>query len=241
MIKNIKKSVFIIFMILFCENFNIAFANNIEKINAHTSMDFYIDIQNSIIELPNLENQLPQINTNELDFAYQKGFRQLDLLSVADIFTLRPKKIVGATKKEKIPTKYNISFDEQQKQNQKQSVDELYSLALRYKNRQFYKKALDLVDLALEEKQTAPGHFLKADILRAKGDFDLSINEYHKVIELDNNCTDAYFNIAKIYELANNRKMALEYFRHAYTTNPQDYEIKNIILNYERNGISEDL
>ena len=50
--------------------------------------------------------------------------------------------------------------------------------------------------------------------------------------------TDAYFNIAKILENANKKELALEYYRYAYSTKPNDYEIRNIILAYEKQGIN---
>ena len=96
-----------------------------------------------------------------------------------------------------------------------------------------------LSNLALKENPlNTEGHFLKADILRLNGNYQESVFEYAIAINIDPMLTDAYFNIAKILENANKKELALEYYRYAYSTKPNDYEIRNIILAYEKQGIN---
>ena len=57
-----------------------------------------------------------------------------------------------------------------------------------------------------------------------------AVDEYLYTTQINPYCADAYFNIAKILELLDDRELALDYYKTAYQVNPNDTEIRDIIL-----------
>ncbi len=238
----IKKNHLFIFLFLMTIFFGINPAFCTEKINAGIVYEFYLDVNNQIPQESYYSTKnLPEITNEEVNIAYFKDFRPINMLSVDNIYTIK-KNIKKAANYQKIPTEYNLSLESETivaAAKIAPGFDELFSKALNYKNKQKYKDALENIDLALKENPlSVEGHFLKADILRLSGNFKESVFEYTLAINIDPCCTDAYYNIAKILESTNKKGLALEYYRYAYSTKPDDYEIRNIILSYERQGIN---
>ena len=234
-----KNTLFYILILGLC-TFNPALSD--EKINAGIVYEFYLDLQNQIpTSVKYSTKNLPQIKDEEVNIAYFKDFRPLNMLSINDAYIIE-KVNAKSVKKQEIPKEYNINLKEGKIMAAAKiapSYEELFKRAVSYKNKEKYKNALDSINEALKENPLSlEGHFLKADILRLCGKYRESVFEYTLAINIDPNCTDAYFNIAKILENTNNKELALQYYRHAYTTNPNDYEIRNIILSYERNNIN---
>ena len=239
MINFIKKTLFFAFFAGLCA-LNPVFCA--EKINAGVVYEFYLDIKNQIpSNIKYTTENLPQINNEELNIAYYKDFRPLNMLSLRNTFTNKNNalKIINHMQ---TPKEYNLSLKENKiaaAAKIEPSYEEYFNSAIKYKNKEKYKDALNAVNKALKENPLSmEGHFLKADILRLNGQFKESVLEYTLAINIDPKCTDAYFNIAKILENADNKKLALEYYRYAYSTKPDDYEIRNIILSYEKEGIN---
>lgn len=214
----------------------------VEKINAGVVYEFYLDVNNQITDSTNIApKNLPTISNEEVNIAYFKDFRPINMLSEKNLFTIQ-KPARKAINYEKIPKEYNLSLDPKNIQAAAKitpSYNELFARAVNLKNKEKYKDALEAINLALKENPlNTEGHFLKADILRLNGNYSESVFEYAVAINIDPMCTDAYFNIAKILENANKKELALEYYRYAYSTKPNDYEIRNIILAYEKQGIN---
>ena len=84
-----------------------------EKINAGVVYEFYLDVGNQIpANKPIDTKKLPEINNQEVNLAYYKGFRPLNLLSAKNVYTIsapKDKKL----KYEKIPKEYSISLNPQ--------------------------------------------------------------------------------------------------------------------------------
>ena len=239
MIKFAKKILFLVFTLGICTCTS-AFAS--EKINAGVVYEFYLDLKNQIPSCVKYGvKNLPTISNEEINVAYFKNFRPLNMLSLEETYTIKKANAKNCSKTE-IPKEYNISLKEGKVAAAAKvapTYDELFNRALYFKNKEKYKNALSTIDEALSKNPLSlEGHFLKADILRLCGKFRESVFEYALAIDIDPNCTDAYFNIARILENTDNKELALQYYRHAYTTNPNDYEIRNIILTYERNNIN---
>lgn len=213
-----------------------------EKINAGIVYEFYLDVGNQIPTAKTIDTKkLPEINTQEVNLAYYKGFRPLNLLSSKNIYTIstpKDKKL----KYEKIPKEYSISLNPQKIASAAKitpTYEEYLALAVNFKGKEKYNDALTNINSAIEKNPLSmEAHFMKADILRCLNRYKDSIVEYMLAINIDPNCTDAYFNIAKIFESSGNDELALEYYRYAYSTKPDDYEIRNIILGYEKSKIN---
>ena len=237
-----KNKLLFVFLVLFIPILWASPAFCSEKLNAGVVFEFYSDTHNQIPQ-ENLysEKNLPKISNEDINIAYLKDFRPLNMLSMRNTYTIA-KTTPKALNYEQTPKEYHLSLNSQNIMAAAKitpKYEELFSKALNLKNKHRYKDALETIDEALKDNQTdAQGHFLKADILRLSGNFQQSILEYALAISIDPCCTDAYFNIAKILENSNKKELALEYYRYAYTTKPDDYEIRNIILGYEKQGIN---
>ena len=212
-----------------------------EKINAGVVYEFYLDVNNQIRQesIYDVKN-LPEIKDEEINIAYFKEFRPLNMLCEKNVSIVQklPKKTFNYRQ---IPKEYNLSLQDRIMAASKlnPSFEDYFAQALDLKNKEKYKEALEEINKALEiDHLSAQGYFLKADILRLNKKYKESVFAYAVAIELDPYCTDAYFNIAKILESSDKKELALEYYRYAYSTNPNDYEIRNIILNYQRQGIN---
>ncbi len=229
---------FFVLIVFFC-TVNPIFCN--EKINAGVVYEFYLDVNNQIpCKNPISIQSLPKINKEDIEVAYFKDFRPLNMLCAKNTYNIK-KPVEKVANYQKIPTQYNLSLNPRNIAAAAKitpAYDELFSKALSLKSQEKYKDALEAINLALAENSlSVEGHFLKADILRLCGNFKESVFEYTLAINIDPCCTDAYYNIAKILENSDKKELALEYYRYAYTTKPDDYEIRNIILSYEKQGI----
>ena len=213
-----------------------------ERINAGVVYEFYLDIPNQIPSNTKIDvKKLPEITDEEVNLAFYKDFRPLNMLSMRSTYTIASKS-EKRLKYERIPESYTISLNTQKIAAAAKitpSFRELLASALNFKNKEKNKYALENVILAIEKNPlSVEAHFLKADILRQSGNYRDSVLEYTLAINIDPKCTDAYYNIAKILENSGQKELALEYFRYAYSTKPDDYEIRNIILSYEKSGIN---
>lgn len=236
-----KNHLFIILSVIatICTS-NTSFCN--EKINAGVVYEFYLDVHNQIQQDKHFDvDKLPEINNEEINIAYFKDFRPLEMLSLKDSYIIKNTKTKN-NNLEKIPKEYTLSLKPEKIAAAAKimpTYNELFTNALNLKNKEKYNEALREINLALEQNPLSPqGHFLKADILRLNGNYKESVFEYSLAINIDPMYTDAYFNIAKILENADKKELALEYYRYAYTTKPNDYQIRNIILAYEKQGIN---
>lgn len=237
----IKKNHLFVILLLAAISYGINCAYCDEKINAGVVYEFYLDIGNQIPEQNTINvKKLPEIKNEEINIAYFKDFRPLNMLSARNAYTVK-KPSHKIANYEQIPEQYNLSLEQKNiiaAAKITPTFDELFSKALNYKNKEKYKDALETVNIALKENPlSVEGHFLKADILRLTRNFKESVFEYTLAINIDPYCTDAYFNIAKILENTDKKELALEYYRYAYTTKPDDYEIRNIILSYEKQNL----
>ena len=236
-----KNHLFIILSVIatICTS-NTSFCN--EKINAGVVYEFYLDVHNQIQQDKHFDvDKLPEINNEEINIAYFKDFRPLEMLSLKDSYIIKNTKTKN-NNLEKIPKEYTLSLKPEKIAAAAKimpTYNELFTNALNLKNKEKYNEALREINLALEQNPlSSQGHFLKADILRLNGNYKESVFEYSLAINIDPMYTDAYFNIAKILENADKKELALEYYRYAYTTKPNDYQIRNIILAYEKQGIN---
>ena len=191
-----------------------------------------------------------------VSFDYHKSFVNLNyslnlkgdnILSVDEI-KLKNKNTVNNYKFSNFvtaPDKYEISFSTGQVKGKTEDLEKLKNLALnnpnnkdflfayaiQLKNDKKFDEALIVSDKILSlNSENALSHFLKGDILRCMGNYKEAAEEYIYTAQLNPYCADAYFNIAKILELLNDRELALDYYRMAYQINPEDSEIKDIIL-----------
>ncbi len=203
------------------------------------------DYDNSI-NVVEIQNQLPKIEKDFVDLNYSINFKPLNMLSEDEMVikkTPASPKIKGGSSY--IPDNYEISLSTGKKKGNydtssnleimlKQNPNNrelLYAYAIQLKNEQQFERALSAVNKALEnDPDFALAHFLKGDILRNMEKFKEAVDEYLYTTQINPYCADAYFNIAKILELLDDRELALDYYKTAYQANPNDTEIRDIIL-----------
>ncbi len=203
---------------------------------------------NNKINADEIQNKLPKIEKDFIDLNYSINFKPLNLLSEDEMVIKKTPthiKIKGNSKY--TPDNYDISLTTgKAKGNYNSSknlefmlnknpnnIELLYAYAIQLKNEQQLNKALEVVNKALENNPDfALAHFLKGDILRNMGNFKEAVDEYLYTTQINPYCADAYYNIAKILELLDDRELALDYYKTAYQVNPNDTEIRDIILEY---------
>ena len=113
------------------------------------------------------------------------------------------------------------------------NIEVIFACAIQLKNDNNLDLALSFANEAIEiDPDNALSHFLKGDILRKKEMFKEAADEYIYTTQINPYCADAYYNIAKILELLDDRELALDYYKTAYQVNPQDEELKNILMDY---------
>lgn len=235
------KPIFLALLTMFflSDFFSCAFAQ--DKINAGVVYEFYIDVQNQIAEPIKPMAKLPKIEYSQVNMSYYKDFRPLDMLSSSNTYTQKKKRFIA--QKENIPKEYSISLNPDKiaaAAKLAPDPNELLKSALILRNKEKYSQALNILNQAIEsDPALVEAYFLKGDILRLEGKLSESVTQYLMVVNLSPLYTDAYYNIAKIFESSGNIELALDYYRYAYSTNPCDFEIKNIILNYEKQNINQ--
>ncbi len=187
-------------------------------------------------------------NTYENDFHplnYSIDFTNTEILSEEDVIPQNQSPKFLYTNFQNVPDKYQISLSTGKISNNTEKSEELQQLlnknpnnkeillayAIQLKKEKNFEQALNTVNKILKtDTECALAHFLKGDILRNMGDLKYAVEEYLYTAQLNPYCSDAYYNIAKILEILNDRDLALDYYKMAYQINPSDTEIGNIII-----------
>ena len=203
---------------------------------------------NTSIRANEIESKLPVIEKDFVDLNYSIEFKPLNLLPEDEMVIKKLPSfpsIKGGSRY--IPDNYevslstgrakgnydsskNIEFMLRQNPNNNEL---LYAYAIQLKNEKQLEKALFIVNKALENNPDfALAHFLKGDILRNMEKYKEAVDEYLYTTQINPYCADAYYNIAKILELLDDRELALDYYKTAYQVNPNDTEIRDIILEH---------
>lgn len=234
-----KKIILSLILFSVCNISNAEVLNGQAVFNYDKNMDF---------KLENIQKTLPELNKKFIEVEYSIFSKPLDMISKEEYKVKKNtnKPIFYAPDSSIIPNNYEISFSTGKKKTNKddgetikllvqkypQNKDILFAYAIQLKNEAKIDKALDIVNKIIEEEPNhALAHFLKGDVLRQKEDFKEAVNEYIYTTQLNPYCADAYYNIAKILELLDNPDIALDYYKMAYQINPNDEEIKDIIMN----------
>lgn len=204
---------------------------------------FDSDISGSIeAREDNFKNYLSQKG----EFYFWNGFKPLNMISDSEVYYPQKNKNITPLM-QSIPGVYNISLVQNsvsqaaQKSweelflENKNRADFLYAYAMYLKTSQDYRSALSILDRAINiDPNYALGYFLKGDIYRLVGEYKKAVLAYISTIKINPYCTDAYFNIAKIFEEFNQIELALDYYRYAYSVSPNDIEIRNTIIRLQR-------
>jgi|GEM_PF-1434618 len=209
----------------------------------------YDRIENTDIiqETPSIEGGFGSFITNKGEFHFWKKFKPLNMLSNNELFFAGIRKSKIAPTREEAPGVYNISLVQSTATRVAQRswedlyienanrADFLYAYAMYLKTLQDYSKALAVLErVTAVDPDYALGHFLKGDIYRYLGQYKNAVLSYVATININPYCTDAYFNIARIFEDFSQFELALDYYRSAYMTNPKDIEIRNSILRLQK-------
>ncbi len=237
-----KKNIFVFLMFflttapVFCE----------EKLNAGVKFDYE---ENKSPEIEKIQKNLPSISKEFIDLNYSIELKPLNMLSVDSVKIKKKTKSINFLSPSFInpPDSYEISLTtgkttgkvdsaknlEYMLSKNPNNKELLFACSIQLKNEGQLDKALIMADKAIEiDPDFALGHFLRGDILRNQEKFKEAVDEYIYTTQINPYCADAYFNIGKILELLDNKELALEYFKTAYQINPNDTEIRDIILKY---------
>ena len=216
-----KKALILVLLILsggmdkgFCE----------ETLNASISVDYQReecpDIKTFLEKLPSFQKDFTSVN-------YSINIKNPTVLQDDDFILTTginmPKGI--KTNFQSIPEEYEISLSTgeiEEKNNSMEAVeylirknpdnrDLLFAYAIQLKKDKKYEEALKSAQRAVEiDPNYALGHFLKGDILREMEKFKEAVEEYLYTTQINPYCADAYFNIAKILELLDDKELALD-------------------------------
>lgn len=236
-----KKTVLVFLLIAFGGLFCSA-----ETLNGGASFE-YNKAANSKLE--NIKNSLPSLDKNFVEVYYSLDKNSLDLLNESEFKTKKHSgsPVFYTANTTLVPESYDISFSTGRKKTNVQNgetiklllkkypnnKDVLLAYAIQLKNENSLDGALNITNKILnEEPDFALAHFLKGDILRSSEQFQEAVNEYLYTTQLNPYCADAYYNIAKILELLETPDLALDYYKMAYQINPNDTEIRDIIMEY---------
>jgi tetratricopeptide (TPR) repeat protein len=217
--------------------FFVPFAN--AAINAGVSIEEYNDAK---------VNLLPKINLSEIskeyvDISYWTNYRPLNMLSGNETYKIDKKKnFAPLSNIQDVKDVYEVAFSDLPQDNEDlkwtQTIEThqnrpeyLYAYSMYLKNKEDYTQALNNLDKAIAlDKNYALAYFLKGDIYRILGEYKNAVLSYLETIKINPFCTDAYFNIAKIFEEFDAIDLALDFYGYAYITNPNDIEVRNNIL-----------
>lgn len=226
-------------MFFFCN------ASNAEVLNGQAIFSYDKNID---LKLENIEKTLPELNKRFIEVEYSISSKSLDLIKNEE-FKVRKnsnRPVFYSPNSSIAPESYEISFSTGKKktngndsetvkllvQKYPQNKDILFAYAIQLKNDNNVDEALDIVNKIIEEEPNHMlAHFLRGNILRQKENFKEAVNEYIYTTQLNPYCADAYYNIAMILELLNHSDMALDYYKMAYQINPNDEEVRDIIMN----------
>lgn len=234
-----KKNFLLLFLLFFCQS---AFAG--DRFNAGVSFD-YKKTENP--EINEVQNKLPVLEKDFIDLNYSIDYKPLNLLGLDDFVIKKQNSVTKFQTPSFVPENYEVSLSTGQikgnvnSTNQLENLirknpenkDLLFAYAIQLKNEGRLKEALSVADKAVEtDPDFALAHFLRGDILRTMERFREAADEYIYTTQINPYCADAYYNIAKILELLDNRELALDYYKTAYQVNPNDVEIRDIILKH---------
>lgn len=202
------------------------------------------------IEAKNLKEKLPELKNDFIDLNYSIQFKPLNLLSIDEVVQKKKEhrlKVSPINPMGYTPDNYEISLATGKVKGNvnnagslelllKKNPDDrelLFAYAIQLKNEKNLEQALFIVNKTLEsDPNFALGHFLKGDILRTMERYKEAVEEYLYTAQINPYCADAYYNVAKILELLDNKELALDYYKTAYRANPNDLEIRDIILKH---------
>lgn len=236
-----KKTIFVFLFMAFTGSFCFG-----ETLNGGASFEYN---KTSNLKLENIKKSLPSLDKNFVEVYYSLDGASLDLLKENE-FRMKKQSsspVFYTTNLTTAPESYDISFSTGRKKLNRQegetirlllkkypnNKDVLLAYAIQLKNENSFEAALNITNKILnEEPDFALAHFLKGDILRNNEQFQEAVNEYLYTAQLNPYCADAYYNIAKILELLDTPDLALDYYKMAYQINPNDTEIRDIIMEY---------
>ena len=196
-----------------------------------------------------IQKKLPSLEKDFIDLNYSIEFKPLNMLSINEaVIKTAPSSLSVKGNLQNVPDNYEISFSTgrvkpnyESKENKPETLlktnpdnkELLWAYAIQLKNEKSFDRALAIVQKALvSDPDFALAHFLKADILRNAGRLKEAVDEYLYTTQINPYCADAYYNIAKILELMDEGELALDYYKTAYQANPNDNEIRDIILQH---------
>lgn len=230
-----------IITLLMLLNMSSAFSN--EKFKGGVTFDFDKE-SNSKAEI--IQNQLPVIDSKFVDLNYSINFKPLNLLSKDEFKKKKHFNKNYLKNANKIPDSYEVSLSmskakasygnssdiKNMLKNNDSDRELLFAYSIQLKNEKKYDEALKIANEITDvDPDFALAHFLRGDILRNMGKLKEAAEEYLYTAQLNPYCADAYYNIARILELTDNKELALDYYKTAYQINPNDTEIRDIILN----------
>ncbi len=209
-------------------------------INAGVSFEKFDETKVNLLPKINL----PEIKKEYVDIYYWTNYRPLNMLSANETYKISKKRNLTPLNHnlENSKNVYEVAFSdtplneddikwEQTIENNKNRPEYLYAYSMYLKNKEDYTHALDNLDKAIAlDKNYALAHFLKGDIYRVLGEYKNAVLSYLETVKINPFCTDAYFNIAKIFEEFGADELALDFYGYAYITNPNDIEVRNNIL-----------
>lgn len=213
-----------------------------QTMNGGVSFDFQ-KFENK--EIKKVQNSLPVLEKDFIDLNYSIEYKPLNLLGSEDFIKKTSPKNTLKFQENIAPSNYEISLSTGKvlgKNNPSQELfallkrnpnnkDLLFAYSIQLKNEKKLSSALEIANRALEiDPEYALAHFLRGDILRNMGKYKEAVEEYIYTTQINPYCADAYYNIAKILEILNDRELALDYYKTAYQINPNDIEIRDIIL-----------
>lgn len=235
------RKIALLFMVLFASNACFA-----DVLKGGTTYNYNIE---NDTKFKKIEKPLSALEKKFVEVDYLIYPSQLDMLNQDDIKTSKTSNPFYSPNTPDVPKSYEISFSTghikanrekietlkllvQQYPNNK---DVLFAYAIQLKNENNLEKALIIVNKIIDDEPNhVLAHFLKGDILRQKNMFQDAVNEYIHTAQLNPYCADAYYNIARIFEILDVPDVALDYYKMAYKINPNDAEIRNIIMeNYK--------
>lgn len=197
-------------------------------------------------EIKKIQKSLPSLEKDFIDLNYSIEYKPLNLLGTDDfVKKFQPKNSIKF-QENTAPSNYEISLSTGKATGNNNPSEQLYSLlkknpnnkdllfaySIQLKNEKQLASALEIADRALKiDPEYALAHFLRGDILRNMGKYKEAVEEYIYTTQINPYCADAYYNIAKILEILNDKELALDYYKTAYQINPNDLEIRDIILN----------
>lgn len=233
-----------ILILFFLNCFMVSASYAEEKFNGGISFDFE---KQKNPQAEKIQKSLPSLEKDFVDLNYSIEFKPLNIIGVDEMKIKKQlkKNTFYSPNSKYAPDAYEISLSTGKaagKINEAEKLETLlrrnpndrellFAYAIQLKNENKLDSALKIANQAVEiDPEFALGHFLKGDILRTMERFKEAAEEYIYTTQINPYCADAYYNIAKILELLDDKELALDYYKTAYQINPNDIEIRDIIL-----------